>query len=59
MCYSLFMEKIAKVTFAGGTGSVTGANFLLEIENKKILVDCGLTQDQPKSFCIDPRSKDG
>lgn len=38
------MEKIAKITFAGGTGSVTGANFLLEIEDKKILVDCGLTQ---------------
>ncbi len=38
------MEKTAKVTFCGGTGSVTGANFLLEIDGKKILVDCGLTQ---------------
>src|ERR1035437_9583691 len=38
------MEKIAKITFCGGTGSVTGANFLLEVEGKKILVDCGLTQ---------------
>lgn len=38
------MEKKAKVTFCGGTGSVTGANFLLEIDGKKILVDCGLTQ---------------
>lgn len=38
------MEKNAKVTFCGGTGSVTGANFLLEIEGKKFLVDCGLTQ---------------
>ncbi|MFZ2205575.1 MAG: MBL fold metallo-hydrolase [Minisyncoccia bacterium] len=38
------MEKTAKITFCGGTGSVTGANFLLEIENKKILIDCGLTQ---------------
>ena len=38
------MEKIAKITFCGGTGSVTGANFLLEIEGKKILIDCGLTQ---------------
>ncbi len=44
MCYSVHMEKIAKVTFCGGTGSVTGANFLLEIEDKKILIDCGLTQ---------------
>ena len=38
------MEKTAKLTFYGGTGSVTGANFLLEIDGKKILVDCGLTQ---------------
>ncbi len=38
------MDKTVKITFCGGTGSVTGANFLLEIEDKKILVDCGLTQ---------------
>ncbi|MDE2400009.1 MAG: MBL fold metallo-hydrolase [Patescibacteria group bacterium] len=38
------MEKTAKITFHGGTGSVTGANFLLEVDGKKILVDCGLTQ---------------
>lgn len=36
--------KKAKITFCGGTGSVTGANFLFEIDGKKILVDCGLTQ---------------
>jgi metallo-beta-lactamase family protein len=35
---------MAKLTFCGGTGLVTGANFLLEIENIKILVDCGLVQ---------------
>lgn len=33
-----------KLTFAGGTGSVTGANFLLEAEGKKFLIDCGLNQ---------------
>jgi metallo-beta-lactamase family protein len=38
------MANIAKITFCGGTGSVTGANFLLEADGKKILVDCGLTQ---------------
>ncbi|MFA5937177.1 MAG: MBL fold metallo-hydrolase [Candidatus Paceibacterota bacterium] len=38
------MSKIARITFCGGTGSVTGANFLLEIDGKKILVDCGLIQ---------------
>ncbi len=33
-----------KLTFYGGTGSVTGANFLLEYKNKKVLIDCGLMQ---------------
>lgn len=37
-------ENILKLTFAGGTGSVTGANFLLEGDGKKILIDCGLSQ---------------
>ncbi|MBU0612343.1 MBL fold metallo-hydrolase [Patescibacteria group bacterium] len=38
------MEEMAKITFCGGAGSVTGANFLFEVYGKKILVDCGLTQ---------------
>jgi metallo-beta-lactamase family protein len=38
------MQNTAKVTFHGGSGSVTGANFLLEADGKKILIDCGLTQ---------------
>ena len=38
------MGKNIKLTFCGGAGSVTGANFLLEIEGKKIMVDCGLIQ---------------
>jgi metallo-beta-lactamase family protein len=38
------MTNLVKITFCGGTGSVTGANFLLEVDGKKILVDCGLTQ---------------
>ena len=38
------MPSIAKITFCAGAGSVTGANFLFEIDNKKILIDCGLTQ---------------
>lgn len=37
-------DKKLKVTFAGGTGSVTGANFLVEAEGIKFLVDCGLSQ---------------
>ncbi len=38
------MSASAKITFCGGTGSVTGANFLLEADGKKILIDCGLVQ---------------
>ncbi|MFA6585832.1 MAG: MBL fold metallo-hydrolase [Candidatus Paceibacterota bacterium] len=38
------MSNVAKITFCGGAGSVTGANFLFEIDDKKMLVDCGLTQ---------------
>lgn len=37
-------DKKLTLTFAGGTGSVTGANFLLEGEGKKFLIDCGLSQ---------------
>ena len=38
------IDKKLTLTFAGGTGSVTGANFLLEGEGKKFLIDCGLNQ---------------
>lgn len=33
-----------KLTFCGGAGTVTGANFLLEGNGKKFLIDCGLLQ---------------
>ncbi|MCC5015146.1 MULTISPECIES: MBL fold metallo-hydrolase RNA specificity domain-containing protein [unclassified Legionella] len=33
-----------QLTFLGATGTVTGSKYLLEVENKKILVDCGLFQ---------------
>ncbi|MEI6352729.1 MAG: MBL fold metallo-hydrolase [Candidatus Nomurabacteria bacterium] len=39
------MSKI-KITFAGGAGTATGSNFLLEVGNKKILIDCGLFQGE-------------
>lgn len=35
---------MATLTFCSGTRSVTGANYLLETEHSKILVDCGLIQ---------------
>ncbi len=34
----------SKISFHGGVGSVTGANFLLETDTIKLLVDCGLVQ---------------
>lgn len=33
-----------KITFLGATQTVTGSKFLLEVANKKILIDCGLFQ---------------
>lgn len=33
-----------KLTFVGAVGTVTGSKYLLEIEDKKILIDCGLFQ---------------
>ncbi|MCH7529648.1 MBL fold metallo-hydrolase [Patescibacteria group bacterium] len=58
-------SKTFKLTFHGGAGSVTGANFLLEGEDVKILVDCGLFQggefDEEKNrepFAYTPKSID-
>lgn len=38
------MATSFKLTFHGGAGSVTGANFLLEGLGVKLLIDCGLEQ---------------
>ena len=53
------------MTFCGGTGTVTGANFLLEGEDKKFLIDCGLTQGEKladdlnwEPFMYDPATID-
>ncbi len=37
------------ITFYGGAGTVTGANFLLTLGDTKILIDCGLTQGEKYS----------
>ena len=54
------------LSFYGGTGSVTGANFVLDTGDLKIAIDCGLEQgvqhgigDPNRSpFAYDPRSID-
>ncbi len=62
-------SKKLTLTFAGGTGSVTGANFLLEggegEQHKKFLIDCGLAQGSKraeesnlKPFIYDPSTID-
>lgn len=39
------MAKI-RVTFAGGAVTATGSNFIIEVGNKRIMVDCGLYQGE-------------
>ncbi|MBN1684257.1 MAG: MBL fold metallo-hydrolase [Gammaproteobacteria bacterium] len=54
-----------KLTFLGATHTVTGSKYLLEINDKKILVDCGLFQGHKElrlknwlDFPVDPASID-
>lgn len=58
-------QHYAYLTFHGAAGEVTGANFLFEIDGKKILIDCGLHQgervDEDKNwvpFSYDPKEID-
>lgn len=60
-------EQKSKITFYGGTGDVTGSNFLFEdgLSGLKILVDCGLFQGahsfdnkNKEPFPYDPKTID-
>jgi metallo-beta-lactamase family protein len=52
-----------KLTFHGGTGEATGANYILESGGVRIMIDCGLHQgghyadkENFESFAYDPKS---
>jgi len=56
---------MTKLTFHGATGTVTGSRFQLEIDNKNVLIDCGLFQGRKEirrrnweKFPVDPSSFD-
>ncbi len=54
-----------KLSFFGGAGTVTGANYLLELDETKLLIDCGMFQGDKFAeehnhlpFSYDPSSVD-
>lgn len=56
---------MAKLTFFGAAGCVTGSKYLVEAAGKKLLVDCGLFQGSPelsdrnyKPLSVDPGTID-
>jgi metallo-beta-lactamase family protein len=56
---------MAKLTFLGAAGSVTGSKYLVEAAGKRLLVDCGIFQGSQelqdrnyKPLTIDPRTID-
>jgi metallo-beta-lactamase family protein len=56
---------MAKLTFLGAAGSVTGSKYLVEAAGKRLLIDCGifqglreLTERNYKPLSIDPKTFD-
>jgi metallo-beta-lactamase family protein len=56
---------MAKLTFLGAAGTVTGSKYLVEASGKKLLLDCGIFQGSPelsarnfKPLTVDPRTID-
>ncbi len=48
-CY--IWRMALRLTFCGGAGKVTGSNFLVEGNNGKILIDCGI--EQGRDFAVE------
>lgn len=46
-------QQQSTITFHGGAGSVTGANFLLHTGRQNVLVDCGLHQEGARCYVED------
>ncbi len=42
------MSNSPTITFLGATGTVTGSKYLLEADDTRVLVDCGLFQGKKK-----------
>jgi metallo-beta-lactamase family protein len=58
-------EELARLTFFGASGEVTGSSYLLETAEARVLFDCGLCQGERHSraqnerpFAFDPRGLD-
>jgi metallo-beta-lactamase family protein len=56
---------VAKLTFLGAAGTVTGSKYLVEAAGKRLLLDCGIFQGSPelsarnfKPLTVDPKTID-
>jgi metallo-beta-lactamase family protein len=63
--HPLEADELARLTFLGASGEVTGSSYLLEARGARVLFDCGLCQGERHSrgrneqpFAFDPRKLD-
>src|SRR5262249_1631359 len=60
-----YSHRMAPLTFLGAAGTVTGSKHLLEVDGRRLLVDCGLFQGLKElrernwaAFPVDPKKID-